>query len=165
MGSGEFDSVRRRQLLGAVASGSLAAVAGCGYLDGETTEMTLMIERVRPNEGDAATTVSLVELQHVCSHLRELEHTDIEASNDKDNPATASAHLPYTVALSGGNGYLSFSPREDGQFGFFVADGTVAIEAGTTHTEQNGDIDCGEIDRYAVVEPDDGPIVVELTSD
>jgi hypothetical protein len=159
----------RRQLLAAAGAGLLGTAAGCAGVLGsdDETEMTLMIERIR-DSSDAGETgggaVSAGALVHTCSHLEELEPFSLDAAESQSEAATANAHEPYTVTLPGDAGYVAFEPSDDAQYGFFAADGTVSVATGTVVHEEDGVEDCDTIDRYAVVEPEDGEIVVELSA-
>lgn len=175
----------RRQLLATAGAAGLGALAGCaGVLGDEGTEMTLMIERVMSegshhdgggmdddgmdgdHGGDDHGGVSMDELGHTCAHLEELEPFSLDAGDSRDESASATVHEPYTVTLPGETGYVSCEPREpDSSHGVFLADGTATVLTGATTEEETDVGDCAEIDRYVLVEPDEGQILLELTAD
>ena len=162
----------RRQVLAAASAAGLGSLAGCtGFLGDDDATMTLMIERIRRNEDDPSRgPIPFIQVAHTCSHLEEIEPTSLDASGNLDDAVTANRHEPYEVTLPGGSGYVAFNPPaidapDDRQYGFFTAGGRASAQAGTAVHEETGVEDCDEIERYAVIEPADGKITVELSVD
>ena len=163
----------RRRLLTMAGTGALAATAGCaGVLGEDSATVTLMIERISTSSSEdgehshdeESSGLSADALAHTCSHVENLEAVSLEASDSQDGAASANAHEPYSVTLSDDSGYVAFEPRASAQFGFFLADGSLAVATGTAMHEQDTVADCDAIDRYTVVEPENGTIVVELSA-
>ncbi|ELY30012.1 hypothetical protein C500_10389 [Natrialba magadii ATCC 43099] len=110
-----------------------------------------------------------IDHNHACLHAEFDEREPLEAGESPDtSPTEDETHVIWEVTYEGDAGYVAFDADEheyDGPFVFYTAEGSALATTGTeVDRDTVGDDDCADLDEYVQVEPDDGQIVLELTS-
>ncbi|MDQ2048948.1 rhodanese-like domain-containing protein [Natronolimnohabitans sp. A-GB9] len=107
---------------------------------------------------------------HACSHAKFDERESLEAGDSTaDAPTIDETHTIWDVSYQGDHGQVVFDAaahHRSGPFVFYTANGTAYAVVGTELEREAVDDDtCDLLDRYVVVEPDDGQIELVLTDD
>ena len=113
------------------------------------------------------------EIDHACGHMDFDEGEPLEGGETEDDAPTIHAtHQPYDVTFTGDVAYVKFEADDDDHddhggemFGFFTEHGSAdAVKGHVIYTETEEVEHCGPMDRYVIVEPDHGEVIVELTA-
>ncbi|NGM69624.1 hypothetical protein G6M89_11505 [Natronolimnobius sp. AArcel1] len=111
-----------------------------------------------------------IDHEHACLHAEFDDRTPLEAGSETEAAATVDeTHVIWEVTYEGEAGYVTFDAdahHADGSFVFYTADGTATPVSGTLLEE--GDVDddeCGPLDEYVEVEPEEGVITLELQAE
>ncbi len=106
---------------------------------------------------------------HACLHAEFDPRTPLEAGESADeSPTESDTHVIWEVTYEGDAGYVGFDADEherDESFVFYTAYGSAVPVQGTVVDEGVvGDDDCSDLDEYIQVAPDDGQIVLEVST-
>ena len=155
-----------RSGIGTLAAGGLASNAGGLRGVGETADSERESEPAALEDAVELLAESQVKNGHACSHAKFDDRTPLDAGETVDNaPTVDETHVIWEVDHAGvDRGYVAFDAEEhfhEGPFVFYTFAGAVRPLVGTTVVQAPlSDEDCEYLDEYAVVNPDDGSILL-----
>ncbi|ARS88313.1 hypothetical protein [Natrarchaeobaculum aegyptiacum] len=110
-----------------------------------------------------------VDHDHACFHAEYDDRTPLEAGDSvEESPTESHTHVIWDVTYDGDSGYVRFDAdahAHGGPIVFYTAGGSATPVDGTELVQDTvPDEDCSKLDEYLQVEPDDGQIVLEVTT-